>query len=174
SAQPLLGGDLLNAKPFSHVPEWWSEAADYLGHTTGRTLLVPGLPQGDSTWGYTAEEPLAWLISRPWATRSLIPLGSYGAIRYLDAVEEAIARGGDHGLPNYLQRGGVATVMVRNDGNWRTYGAPTPRAVNDSLAASGLVRLASFGPLLGDDAATGGEALHEIELYALPDGAPEP
>ena len=174
AAQPLFAGHLLNAKTFERVPSWWVEAADELATTSGRTLLVPGLPQADSTWGYTGEEPLAWLARQPWASRSLVPLGSYGAIRYLDAVEAAIERGGDPGLSPSLRRAGFTTVLVRNDGNGSIHRAPPPRRIDDALLASGMVRVASFGPSLRDplrpeDAAV----LHSLELFAVDEAGGE-
>jgi arabinofuranan 3-O-arabinosyltransferase len=149
------------------------QAADSIAGAPGRTLLLPGLPQADFSWGYTAEEPLSWLTNESWASRSLIPLGSYGAIQYLDAVERAVARGGDPQLAKYLARGGFARVMVRNDGNWRTYGAPSPGTINDALGASGVRHTESFGPEI-DEAQIGarlGTPLHEMEMFDVPQSA---
>src|SRR4051794_14416650 len=144
SAQPLFADSLLNDRPFDDVPSWWNESATYLEHVSGRTLVVPGLPHADFKWGYSAEEPLFWLTNHPWASRTLIPLGSYGAIQYLDAVEHALERGGDPALIAYLQRGGFSTVLVRNDGKVDLYDAPRPGPMRDALVASGLTRDASY------------------------------
>jgi arabinofuranan 3-O-arabinosyltransferase len=171
AAIPLPTGRLLHEEGFSHVPSWWTQTADYLGTTPGRALLVPGLSQSSSTWGYSEEEPLQWLTDQPWATRSIAPLGGEGSIAYLDTVEAAIERGGDPGLPMFLGRAGFSTVVARNDADWQQYGAPDPVEVNRSLVASGLNPVASFGPLLERPAGSAGSDLHEIEVYEVPDAA---
>jgi arabinofuranan 3-O-arabinosyltransferase len=171
NAQPMFDNELLNAKPFKEVPSWWVESSHYLDTVSGRTLLVPGLPNADFNWGYTAEEPLFWLTDQPWATRSLVPLGTYSAIRYLDAVEDVVASGGDTALIDFLQRGGVSTVLVRNDDNGTLYGAPSPTAVSESLVASGLARAASFGPVVKHEHGPAGEDLRAIDIYAVPPGS---
>jgi arabinofuranan 3-O-arabinosyltransferase len=171
-ALPIFTNDLLNNRPFTKVPAWWGETEHYLGQVPGRTLLVPGLPFSDSTWGFTAEEPLQWGSSSEWATRSIVPLGSTGSTRYLDAVEAAVERGGDPGLVAFLTRGGFTTVTVRNDGLWRKYNAPSPQAVNQALLDSGMKQVASFGPSmpLNPIAGTPQLPLKQIEVYAV-DGA---
>ena len=168
SAQPLFANELLHPRPFRSVPSWWSAAAAFLDDADGRTLVVPGMPHADFRWGYTEEEPLFWLTDQPWATRMLIPLGSYGAIQYLDVVEDAIARGGDPSLVGFLQRGGFSTVLVRNDGRAGLVGAPRPPELHDALLASGLEVVASFGPELDDVVGVDGAALHAIDVYAVP------
>ena len=169
-AWPLVGGDLLNHRPFAEVPSWWSQARSYVSDAPGRTLLVPGLPTSNSTWGYTAEEPLEWGTSAPWATRSVAPLGSAGATRVLDTVEAAIERGGDPALDEYLARSGFSTVLVRNDGDWRSSGAPAPDAVAAALVASGLVKAASFGPVVApvDELNIAPPELRAIDIYEVP------
>jgi arabinofuranan 3-O-arabinosyltransferase len=168
SAQPVFANELLHARPFRAVPSWWSDAAAHLGDVDGRTLVVPGMPHADFRWGYTEEEPLFWLTDQPWASRMLIPLGTYGAIQYLDVIEDAVARGGDPALVEFLQRGGFSTVLARNDGRAGLVGAPNPTQLHDALVASGLDVEASFGPELEDVVGIDGATLHAIDVYAVP------
>jgi arabinofuranan 3-O-arabinosyltransferase len=172
AAWPLLTNQLLNNEPFTQIPSWWTQAETFISRTPGRVLLVPGLPQSDSTWGYTEQEPLQWGSHVPWATRSIAPLGGTAATRYLDAVEGAIEKGGDVALPAYLARGGFSQIVVRNDGRWQKYDAPSPRQVNDALGASGLQRVASFGPALAEPEtprANQGD-LRQIDIYEVARG----
>lgn len=170
SAYPLVGGNLLAEKPFDEVPSWWVEAAASVEDAPGRVLLLPGLPKSDSTWGYTAEEPLAWLMEGPWATRSIAPLGSTGATTVLDTIETAVARGGDPGLADFLARNGFSTVMVRNDAEWERYGAPSPQTVALALRASGLELDDSFGPdlVFDSDPLRPSLGLGQVEVYRVP------
>ena len=167
-ALPIVSDGLLNSQPFSKIPSWWTQTEAYLRRVPGRTLLVPGLPFSDSTWGFTSEEPLQWGSSE-WATRSIVPLGSTGATQYLDEIETVIERGGDPGLTAFLSRGGFSTVTVRNDGLWRKEDAPSPEVVNSALVASGLKLVASFGPPLARDPAdpTTQPTLSQIMIYAV-------
>ncbi len=165
---PLFTQRLLQDRGFEEVPSWWQETADHLETTSGRALLVPGLPQSDSTWGYTEQEPLQWLTTTPWATRSIAPLGGRGSIEYLDTVEAAISRGGDPQLVAFLRRAGFSTMVVRNDAEWARNRAPNPVRVNAALMASGLEPAASFGPPVQGLGAEGHD-LQQIQLYAVPD-----
>jgi len=169
AALPLFTDDLMNDHPFTRVPAWWTQAEQSLDNVPGRTLVVPGLPFSDSTWGYTSEEPLEW-SNHSFATRSIVPLGSTGATKYLDAIEAAIERGGDPGLPAFLAAGGFSTVLARNDANWQKYGAPSPQTVNHALLASGLTPLNSFGPPipLSGEAGVSQLPLGQITTYSVP------
>jgi arabinofuranan 3-O-arabinosyltransferase len=175
-AWPLLGGDLLHQRGFTALPTWWEDARAYVQDAPGRTLILPGLPQSSSTWGFTAEEPLEWDNAEPFAVRQIAPLGSSGATRVLDTVEATIASGGSTQLPAYLARNGFSTVLVRNDGDWRSSGAPSPAQVTAAARASGLVLVASFGPdiLLGDEPGVPDSTVHPIDVYEVPGAASLP
>ncbi|ADP83107.1 Protein of unknown function DUF3367 [Pseudofrankia inefficax] len=146
---PMLNGDALQPKPFAQVPGYWTQAADWLGANPegGRTLLLPGAPFGDYRWGRPLDEPMQWLSSTPWGVRNLIPLGSVGITRWLDAVEDALSRGDGAGLAAALARAGVGQIVVRNDlaaDAWDT--PPSTSEIHRALAASGLREAATFGP----------------------------
>ena len=172
-AWPLFGGDLLNQHPFAAVPSWWDQAKDYVQDTPGRTLIVPGLPLSSSTWGFTAEEPFEWGTSAEWAVRQIAPLGSSGATRVLDTVEATIEKGGSPDLAAYLRRAGFSTVLLRNDGDWASSGAPSPLQTTLAVQASGLVPVASFGPAAPASTEVGLSNLlvHPIDIYEVPDTA---
>lgn len=180
AALPLFAGNLLSDKGFDEIPSWWQDAEAVTAGLTspGRTLIVPGTPAGDYTWGRTADEPMQALSDAPWASRSLIPLGGPGSTRVLDAVEQAIERGGDPALPAYLERAGIDYVIARNDVNWQEWNAPRPAQVQRALLVSGLAPAQSFGPTLPleHDAADPGfgiaeaeHQLHALELYRVAD-----
>ena len=170
AASPVMRGDLLNDDAIDAVPSWWTETAEVVSDAPGRVLVVPGLAQADFTWGYPAEEPMQWLATVPWATRNIVPLGGTDATVVLDTIENALSRGGDVGLDAYLAQNGFSTVVVRNDGKWRRYGAPSPESINLAVRASGLVPEASIGPKLLSpaDPLTPDIALRQIEVYSVP------
>lgn len=173
-ALPLFSGRLVDDAPLTGVPSWWAEAEAYLDTEPARTLVVPGLPSATYRWGYTAQEPIQWGSDRPWATRTLAPLGSPGATAYLDAVEAAIERGGDPALPELLRRGGFSAVLVQNDADWEKVKAPPPSVVDAALRSSGLQPAASFGPLLIENPETGTASsdLRQIEIFHVAGGSP--
>ena len=164
-AYPLWNNMLMKGRGFTEVPSAWTEARDFLdSEHTGRVLVVPGLGQQEYDWGYTQQLPIQWSSDISWAVRSQAPLGGPGNIAYLDAIERALAAGGDPALVSYLQRGGFSQVLVAADAAFRDYGAADPQTAFDALEASGLEVEASFG-----DAVYGFGDLHQIEIFAVPD-----
>lgn len=193
-ALPLLRGQLVSTDGFAAVPAYWRAVVAYhdANAAAGRSLLVPGAAFGDYQWGRPEDEVLQALSDTPWGVRSLIPLGSAGATRLLDSIDGVIVRGGSDALPEVLARAGVSELIVRNDLDWATWNAPRPGAVRSALVRSGLVRVATFGPTVGELARAGGltaagangspdavgavvaagEAdLRAVEIYAVPRGA---
>jgi len=170
AAGPVLAGRMPANGSFTSVPGYWAEAKDFVSQQGGRTLEVPGLPIADFTWGMPQDDPFNWDTGAPWATRSIAPLGSTGATRYLDAVERAISRGGDPGLEAALRSGGFGTVTVRNDASSAKYLAPAPPLIAGALGASGLKLIGSFGAELGfsDEANPSHLTIHQIDVYGVP------
>lgn len=155
SITPALTGRIAPASAFAGVPDYWKQAADWLGHQSrhDRTLLLPGSAFGTYLWGDTRDEPMDPLARAPWAVRNAIPLAPTGNIRVLDSVEERINRGeGSAGLATYFRRMGVRYLLVRND--LAPSGSVTdPLLVHQALAESpGITRVHTFGPELGGGA----------------------
>jgi arabinofuranan 3-O-arabinosyltransferase len=151
ASAPLLRGELAPHGSFREVPSHWTELASYLERQPdgGRALLLPASAFGEYAWGRPLDEPLQPLASRPWAVRSLVPLGGTGSTRMLDAIERRIETGvPSPGLRELLSRAGVRYVVARHDLDWRRANAPRPLEVHLALRAAGLKRVASFGPLL--------------------------
>ncbi|WP_435741479.1 alpha-(1-_3)-arabinofuranosyltransferase domain-containing protein [Nocardioides sp. SYSU DS0663] len=152
TALPALQGRLQPAGATLGAPDYWRQAADFVGERTtgGTALLVPGSPFAQYVWGDTADEPFQWLASSPWAVRNIIPLTRPGTIRMLDGLERRFAAGeGSEGLTEALRRAGVEHLVVRNDLQ-RSDDVPDPVLVHQALATSpGLERVAAFGPVLG-------------------------
>lgn len=173
AAGPMFAGMMAAYGGFNEVPSYWGEARQFVGDQGGRTLEVPGLPVADFNWGIPQEGPFNWDTTTPWATRSIAPLGSPAATRYLDGIESAISRGGDPGLRASLAAGGFTTVTARNDGSWQKYLAPSPPQVNGALIASGLKKIGSFGRTLSFTAEENPDSLeiHQIDVYAVEGGS---
>lgn len=155
SATPALAGQLTPSGEFRGVPDYWAQAADWLGrHRDGTTaLLLPGSSFGSYVWGEPRDEPMQYLARSPWAVRNAIPLAPPGNIRLLSALEARVASGnGSPALTATLARSGIGYLVVRNDLE-RSSDVPDPVVVHQALNNSpGLVRVASFGPVVGGDA----------------------
>ena len=92
-------GKLSPRGPYDRIPDYWSQAADWLSaHAAGtapgqaraeRALVVPGAPFGAQLWGLTRDEPIQPLAETPWAVRDAIPLNPPGAIRARSAAGRA-------------------------------------------------------------------------------------
>lgn len=181
-AAPLWKGTLTSAGGFRALPSWWQDLAGWQRTLPqdSRILVVPGATTGGYVWGQPLDEPLDVLSDRPYAVRDLVPYGSPEETRVLDAVEGAVARGGDAGLPAFLARAGITWVVARNDLDWQRWGSPRPALVDSAFARSGLVKARGFGPTLplADQSGAvsavtapgqneGGAALRERSLHAL-------
>ncbi len=187
-AWPAVTADLPSRGSFAGVPAYWQDAADWLDAHAGQTttLALPASGFGEYTWGRPLDEPLAALSGTGSASRTVIPLGSTGEIRVLDAVERVVDSGQPSaGLAAFLRRAGVQYVLVRNDLDRAASGAPWPVLVHASLDRSpGLVPVAQFGPTVGQTVA-GAAALQysgdlgldvgypALEIYRV-DGAGQP
>lgn len=148
-AAPAVTGRVAPAGAFTELPGYWREAAGWLDERAeGRTLVLPGSRFAVYGWGRPMDEPLQTLTDAPWEVRNAIPLVPPGHIRMLDAVERRLATGTPSpGLAEYLARAGVGQVLVRNDLDPDTSGAPLPVLVHEVLDGSpGLTRVATFGP----------------------------
>lgn len=167
AAWPLWQGTLTRGPGFERVPVAWHEANDWLTtNSSGRTLVLPGVPDAEFEWGFTAQIPIQWGSDITWATRSQAPLSGTDVIDYLDTVERSMEIGGDVQLPDYLRRGGFTAVVVPNDQRSEKYGAPPPETIRNAMRASGFPLVASFG-----DTGYGFGDLRQIDVYGVPDGS---
>ncbi|MCW2777963.1 MAG: hypothetical protein JWN17_1688, partial [Frankiales bacterium] len=177
SAAPLVR--LQPPGAFPDLPSYWQETADWLADrapdASGRALLVPAAQSGTYSWGRPGDEPLQPLARSPWVVRDAVPLGGPGTTRVLDQVEEVLQSGrGSAALAPFLGRAGVRYVVVRNDLDVRVTGV-RPAVVHASLAASGLERVAAFGPDVGIDQVSGqgsvdgglSQAYPAVEVFAV-------
>lgn len=181
AAFPLVSGRVAALGSFSDVPGYWRQTADWLNdHSDGeRALIVPGASFGEYEWGRTFNEPLQPLADDPWAVRDLIPLGSVGAVRLLDGVENLLTTGNSSpALAPYLSRAGVRYLVVRNDLDVRRVTSPRPQIVRSVLERTpGLERVARFGPeveplavttrLVPDVTQAATEPLRAVEIYEV-------
>ncbi|MCB1016207.1 MAG: DUF3367 domain-containing protein [Acidimicrobiales bacterium] len=181
AAFPVVSGRVATLGSFEDLPGYWRETADWLNANSDgeRALVVPGASFGEYEWGRTFNEPLQPLVDQPWAVRDLIPLGSVGAVRLLDGVEELFTSGrSSPALAPYLARAGVRYVVARNDLDVRRVTASRPLVVRSVLAGSpGLERVAAFGPEVDPPGLTtrlvpgldeaNDETLRAVEIYEV-------
>ncbi|KAA0017389.1 alpha-(1-_3)-arabinofuranosyltransferase [Antrihabitans cavernicola] len=150
-------GNLAPRGAYDHVPDYWSQAADWLDHNTDkgaateRALVVPGAPIGSQVWGLTRDEPLQALAKTPWAVRDAVPLNPPGAIRAMDSVQRLIADGQPSaGLAETLLGQGIGYLVLRNDLDPDTSRSTRPMQAHQAIEESpGIEKVAEFGPKIG-------------------------
>jgi arabinofuranan 3-O-arabinosyltransferase len=152
SAVPALTGELTRDRSFVEIPEYWTQASDWLAtqESSGRALVLPGASFGIYSWGRTNDEPLQALGQASWVVRDAVPLAGAGAIRWLDAINERVTTGrGSPGLAPALHRAGVEWVVIRNDLDRRRAGSARPESIRQALVRSGgFTPVAGFGPVI--------------------------
>jgi arabinofuranan 3-O-arabinosyltransferase len=164
---PYLTGQILQPGSFTRVPGYWSALAGFLASRSPdqTALVVPADSHGIYLWGEPIDDPLEPLASSPWVERSLVPYGGPGSQVFLRTAENAFESGQDvPGLAAYLQRAGVRYVVVRNDLSPTELGYTPPHIVLQTLALSGFVRVAAFGPPV-TGAITDPRASPQVQAY---------
>ena len=148
SAQPAIA---MNTRTlgWDHVPDYWSQAAEYLDDAPGeqRAWLVPGSGFGLQGWGWTMDEPFQAVAKTPWVSRSQVPLAPPQTIRILATLEHFLESGaGSPNLGPALGRLGIGYVLVRHDLDEAASDTTTGNLVSIALARSrGVKRVATFG-----------------------------
>lgn len=141
---------------FNEVPRYWRDAAAWINARAGRqgVLAVPGAPFGEYLWGRPMDDIVQPLLSARWGVRQLVPAGSPGYTRALDAIDQQVRSGqGSPGLSAFLGRMGVRYVLVRNDLRRETLRGAWPARLHQALGDSpGMRRAAAFGAPVGGDA----------------------
>jgi len=151
-------GRLTPPGAFRAIPDYWSQAADWLTEHNGgdagprgRVLVAPGAPFANQTWGNSHDEPLQVLGESPWGVRDSIPLTPPQTIRALDSVQRLFAAGRPSaGLADTLIRQGISYVVLRNDLDPETSRSARPLLVHRAIDGSpGLQKVAEFGEKVG-------------------------
>ncbi len=146
---PAVTGTLIPELHTVNEPNWWVQAADWLGHQgDGRALVVPGAAQPIYIWGSPRDDALQPVAKSPWSARNSIPLAQAGYIRLLDEIDSDLAAGRDDPtLSPVLARSGVRYVVVRNDLDVSASDATPLRYIYATLENSaGFREVANFGP----------------------------
>jgi arabinofuranan 3-O-arabinosyltransferase len=162
---------------FPKVPQYWREAAAWLNARAGdqAVLTVPGSRFGEYLWGRPMDEITQPLLNVRWGERQLVPAGSAGFTRLLDAIDQRISSGqGSAGLTEVLGRMGVRYLLVRNDLRRDDLRGAWPARVHQALDASpGIRRVAWFGDVpvgstLPDDALNSpDQPFAPVEIYEV-------
>jgi arabinofuranan 3-O-arabinosyltransferase len=115
------------------------------------------------TWGNTQQTPLEWGSEIATAFRWQGPQGGPANLKFLDAVEEQVSRGGGANLAEFLRRAGFSHVVVANDVSPNELFVPDPEAIFAALEASGLSVVAEFG-----DGGFGFSDRRALEVWRIP------
>ncbi|MCO6005980.1 alpha-(1-_3)-arabinofuranosyltransferase [Actinoallomurus purpureus] len=162
---------------FPKVPQYWREAAAWLNGRAGEqgVMVVPGARFGEYLWGRPMDEITQPLLNVRWGERQLVPAGSAGLTRMMDAIDQRITTGqGSQGLTEVLARMGVRYLLVRNDLQRSDLRGAWPARVHQALDASpGIRRVAWFGDVpagstLPDDAVGSPDQPYApVEIYEV-------
>jgi arabinofuranan 3-O-arabinosyltransferase len=160
-AASTLSTGLSVAGDFPAVPPYWRQATTWLnGHAGDQGIItVPGSRFAEYLWGRPLDEITEPLMTARWAERQIVPAGSAGLTRMMDAIDQRLTAGqGSSGLTQVLGRMGVKYVLVRNDLKRDDLRGAWPARIHEALYSSpGISRVASFGDVpvgttLPDDA----------------------
>ncbi|GAA0337158.1 alpha-(1-_3)-arabinofuranosyltransferase [Actinoallomurus spadix] len=172
-----LGTGLSADGDFAKVPQYWREAAAWLNGRAGDqgVLAVPGARFGEYLWGRPMDDIAQPLLNVRWGERQLVPAGSAGLTRLLDAVDQRITTGrGSAGLTEILARMGIRYLLVRNDLRRDDLRGAWPARVHQALDSSpGIRRVAWFGGVpagstLPDDAVNSPDQPYApVEIYEV-------
>ncbi|GAA1016207.1 coagulation factor 5/8 type [Acrocarpospora pleiomorpha] len=150
---PIATAGLAARGSYPEIPGYWREAATWLNQNAGDSMVLaqPGARWGEYLWGRPMDEPLQPLLKARWASRMIVPWGSAGLTRLLDAIDQRFATGqGSAGLAEVLRRMGVGYVLVRNDLDKFSIRGAWPPRVHEAVAEAGLTLVKGFGPVVGD------------------------
>ena len=160
-AGTTLSTGLSASGDFRAVPQYWTEATTWLNGHAGQqgVIIVPGSRFAEYLWGRPMDEITEPYMRARWAERQLVPAGSPGLTRLLDAIDQRITTGqGSPGLSQVLARIGVRYILVRNDLRRDDLRGAWPARVHQALDSSPGIRRAVWfggapaGSTLPDDA----------------------
>ncbi len=150
-AIPAFTSGLSASGDFPAIPQYWQQAASWLNKHAGHQAVLeePGARFGEYIWGRPMDDVLEPLFDGDLVGRQLASVGSVGATRLLDAIDEQMAAGeGSAGISQVLARMGIKYVLVRNDLIRSDLGGAWPARIHQALAESpGIVKVAQFGAL---------------------------
>ncbi|HEX2313090.1 MAG TPA: alpha-(1-_3)-arabinofuranosyltransferase family protein [Thermomonospora sp.] len=176
-AATALGNGLSGPGDFPQVPRYWRDAANWLNGRAGEqaVLALPGAPFGQYLWGRPMDDIMQPLLSARWGVRQLVPAGSPGYTRALDAIDQRVTAGrGSPGLSQFLGRMGIRYVLVRNDLQREGLRGGWPARLHQALDGSpGLRRVAQFGDAVGNPPSDAIGAVDQrypaLEVYEVED-----
>ena len=176
-AGSVLSTGMTTSGDFRAVPQYWRDATTWLnGHAGNQGILtVPGSRFAEYVWGRPMDEISEPFLRARWAERQLVPAGSPGLTRLMDAVDQRIISGhGSPGLSQVLARSGVRYILVRNDLRRDDLRGAWPARVHEALDSSpGIHRAVWFGgapagSTLPDDAVNSVDQPYPpVEIYEV-------
>jgi len=154
-AATALSNGLSGAGDFPQVPAYWRQAAAWLNGRAGEqaVLALPGAPFGEYLWGRPMDDIMQPLLTARWGVRQLVPAGSPGYTRALDAIDQRVTTGRPSpGLAEFLGRMGIRFLLVRNDLQREVLRGGWPARLHQVLDGSpGLRKVAEFGERVGQE-----------------------
>lgn len=153
AVSPFLVFGTAPAGGYESMPAYWRQAAAWLGDHASqeRALVLPGARFAFFSWGRPKDDPLQPHATSAWEVRDAVPMVPPTHTRMLDTVAALLATGeGSPGLAPFLVHNGIDYLVVRNDLDSVSAGAPRPAQVHAALEGSpGITRVATFGPVWG-------------------------
>ena len=101
---------------YPHSLQQTAEAVDADAASRGGvTLVLPSARTASYVWGENTDEPLTAFAASPVAVRASAPLVHPGAQRLMDALDNAVMRGGDLApAAEAMRRAGISRVVIRH------------------------------------------------------------
>lgn len=148
---PAWTARVANPGSFVSVPDYWVEAAEWLGEQPdSTTLLVPSSRFGDYLWGSTGDDVMQPLAQSAWTTRPVVPLTPEGTVRLLDSLNDELATGAAApSLPTTLDRAGIDHVVIRFDLAEASDPERAELAWRTLRSSPGMELVETFGPPVG-------------------------
>lgn len=176
-AGSTLSTGLSASGDFRAVPPYWNETTAWLNAHAGQqgVIIVPGSRFAEYLWGRPMDEITESSMRARWAERQLVPAGSPGLTRLLDAIDQRITSGlGSPGLSQVLARIGVRYILVRNDLRRDDLRGAWPARVHEAMDSSPGIRRAVWfgnvpaGSTLPDDAVNSVDQPYPpVEIYEV-------
>lgn len=176
---PLWSGNLIAsnlARP-SALPSYWAQAASYLDSTgTDRVLGLPGEDFAAYSWGVTQDPVAPGLMTRPYVSRQVVPVGTPPSADLLKALDEPLQEGtlDMSALVPVARLMSAGQILLQSDLQYERYHLPLPQYLWNEMRSqpAGLADPVTFGA--PNPAKPIRYPLNSELRLGLPTGQPEP
>lgn len=149
---PLWSGNLIasNLGRPSAIPSYWTQAASYLDSTGGdRVLGLPGEDFAAYSWGVTQDPVATGLMTRPYVSRQVVPVGTPPSANLLKALDKPLQEGtlDMSALVPVARVMSAGQILLQSDLQYERYHLPLPQFLWNEMRSepAGLGVPVTFG-----------------------------